>query len=267
MKSVRLLAVLALLAGPGLAVADEEAPKSQRWMLGLTHGPLKIVTVEAPEGRTLTYHYIVLRITNETGLPRDWFPLVKALTDTNRSYVAMGYEHALPDVRAAEGDEDLVAISATKGKIEPGQTLETAAIFGPIDPLYDTVRVQVIGLADPIAIYKVERYEVTVETPGVAYTQTGESGEAEPISQALTIQDIAYVDRNRVVQEALKKAVGEGEVPKPAVQYWEVRERRAYEMVFTRPGDEFGAHDDEILPGGEHWIVVGDVRLERQIKM
>lgn len=263
-----MIAVLVLgLFTLGVARA-EDAPTSSRWMLTLEHGPLKIVPVHGLDGQTVTYHYIVLKVTNPTSLPRDWHPLVKALTDTRRTYVAAGYEAALGDVQEQEANADLVALSATLGKIAPGQTLQTAAIFGPVDPLYDEIRIQVLGLADPVAIYKVERWDVEVETPGIEYTQTVEgSGEPQPITSGITVQDVAYLERNRQVLAAAKKTVGEGELPKPTVEYWEVRERRVYEMIFTRLGDEFRPDDDMISPGKEYWTVVGDVRLERQIRM
>ncbi len=268
MKQIPLLAALLLFCLGGVVRAEGDAPKSERWMLTLQHGPLRIVSYRTPEGRTVAYHYMTLKVTNGTSLPRDWYPLVKAITDTGRTTVAIGREEALDAIREQENDYDLVPVAKTQGKLAAGKTIDTVAILGPLDPLYDQVKVQVFGLADPIAIYKLERWNVEMEEPPVEYTIVDqETGEASPVTTGITIQDVAYLDRNKLVQKAMQKAVGEGEIPKPEVQYWEVRERRAYEMVFSRPGDEFRAADDLISPVKEGWDVVGDVRLERRIQM
>ena len=268
MKQLSLLAAVLLLVFTGAVQAADDAPASDRWMLGMDHGPLRIVKHRTVDRRTVAYHYMTVTVNNPTSLPRDWYPLVKALTDTGRVYVAVGWDEALDAIRAQEDNDKLVPTMKTNGKIKPGQTLETVAIFGPLDPLYDNVKVQVIGLADPIAIYKVERYDVEIEVPSVVYTEVDpESLEVNTLTTAVTIQDVAYTARNEVVHAAMEEAVGEGEVPKPEVQYWEVRERRAYQMVYDRPGDEFRPDDDMIAPKNEGWVAVGDVRLERQIKM
>jgi hypothetical protein len=269
MKQLSLIAIALLLVFTGAARAEDGQPSSERWMLTLEHGPLRIVEYRTVDRRTIAYHYITLKVTNGTDLPRDWHPLAKALTDTGRTYVAAGWDEALDTIRAKEQNPDLVPIASTRGKIQPGQTLDTVAIFGPLDPEYDRVDVQVIGLADPIAIYKVERYDVEIEVPaGAVYTLVDEgSGEAETLQTGVIIQDVAYVQRNALVRRAMQKAVGEGEIPEPQVQYWEVRERRAYQMTYSRPGDEFRPDDDLIRPVEEGWVAVGDVQLEREIKM
>lgn len=262
--------LLALLAvGTAWGEEGEGTPRAgTRWLLELEHGPLKIVPVHTGCSQPVTYHYMTLKVTNRGKLPRDWFPLVKALTDTNKTYVAMGFDEALEAVRAQEGNENLQPIGLTKGKIEAGETLDTVAIFGPLDPLYDRVRVQLLGLSDPIGIYKLEKYPVPVDLPdAVAYFQADPEGGYEKITEGVLIQDVAYLQRNAIVTKAMQKEIGEGKLPDPTSEYWEVKERRVYEMIYTRPGDEFRPDDDLISFEGEHWIIVGDVRALRQIKM
>ena len=270
MKQLAFSAALIVLvvAGFGMAQAEEERPEGSRWMLDLEHGPLKIIPVRSVTGADVTYHYMTLKVTNGTKHPRSWYPRVSAITDTGKVRRALNYADALEAIRAAEKNEDLVPVGNTMGKIQPGQTLETVAIFGPLDPLYDQVRVQVIGLADPIAIYKVERYDLPIEVDGVVYTQTdADTMQADVIKQGIVIQDVAYVTRNKAVQAEMGKELGASELPEPRIEYWEVKERRAYEMVYERLGDEFRADDDLITHEAEYWTIVGDVRLERQIKM
>ncbi len=270
MKPVWTLVGVLTLLSLGVARADDVGQKkSLRWTLTLDHGPLRIVTVESPTGARTTYHYIRLKVTNPTAFARHWVPLVKAITDTKKVVVATSHDEALDAIREQENDDQLVSVASTTGKIDPGQTYDAVAIFGPLDPLYDEVHVQVLGLADPVAIYKVERYDVKVETPsGATYTITNpESGETEAIDTGVVIQDVGYVERNREMRAAMKKAAGDGGIPAPKVEYWEVRERRVYDMTFLRPGDEFRPDDDLITAGREGWLVVGDVRLERQIQM
>ncbi len=183
----------------------------------MEHGPLRIVAMRDATGQVTSYHYMTLKVTNPGALARDWYPVVKALTDTERTYVAMGFEQALPAIRAQESNDDLVSIGTTKGKIQAGETLDTVAIFGPLDPLYDLVKVQLLGLADPIAIYKMSRYDVPVDLPDVVYMQAieGEDGEYEKVTQGILIQDVAYVERNAKVTAAMHKELGTASCPPP----------------------------------------------------
>ena len=87
------------------------------------------------------------------------------------------------------------------------------------------------------------------------------------MTQGIVIQDVAYVERNEKVQAAMQKELGTAELPEATVEYWEVSERRVYEMIYTRPGDEFRPDDDLISFERAHWRVVGDVKLLRKIQM
>lgn len=267
-KTLTLCAVLLVLFSGSTAFGEDEPAKGTRWLLTLEHGPLAIVTVPGAAGRGVTCSYITLKVTNPGALARDWFPVVKALTDTRRTYVAMGHDDALQAIRAKEGNSKLVPIGSTKGKIQPGQTLDTVAIFGPLDPLYDRVRVQILGLSDPIAIYKLERYSVPVELPDdVSYFEAIGDGEYRKIEEGVIIQDVAYVERNKLFMDAMRKEIGDGKLPDPTEQYWEVSERRVFEMIYVRPGDEFRPDDDLISFEKEHWTVVGEVKALRKINM
>jgi len=267
-KTIVLFAVLLVLLAVGTARGEDETRAGTRWLLTFEHGPLAIVSVSTGVGEPVAYHYMTLKVTNPTSLARDWYPRITAITDTNRRYGGWGHDEALEAVRAKEGDENLVPIGSTNGKIQPGQTLDMVAIFGPMDPLYDRVRIQLLGLSETIAIYKLERYTVPVPMPDdEAYFQGDGEGGFEKIEQGLVIQDVAYVERNAQVKAAMKKEVGEGEIPDPSVEYWEVKENRVFEMIYTRPGDEFRPDDDLISFEREHWTIAGPVKLLRQIKM
>ena len=101
----------------------------------------------------------------------------------------------------------------------------------------------------------------------MAYFQADGDGGYEKIAGGVLIQDVAYLDRNAMVKKLMLKELGEGKLPDPTSEYWEVKERRVFEMIYTRPGDEFRPDDDLISFEREHWIVVGDVKALRQIKM
>jgi hypothetical protein len=236
-----LLAVLALLAPAAVA---EEGGKTPRWVLGFEHGPLELVTVERPAGRVDTYLYMVGKVTNGTAFARDWVPLAKIVTDTGKTYVASGYTDGLAEVRRLEGNDALVSIESTTGKIEPGATIEFVAIFGVVDPQYHVATVQILGLADAIAVYQVKRYPTGV-----------------------VVLDEAYEARNQKVLEAAKAEAGVGELPAPTREWQEVAERRAYEMRFERQGDEFRPHDDPITARSEGWTILGDPTVIRTLDM
>lgn len=231
--------------------ADKET--RQRWMLNAKVGPLRTAIVRSAAGRTTSHHYMTITVTNPTKFARTWAPKVVALTDTNRRYLAMGGSTALPQIRKQERNKNLVLIGTTAGKIKPGQTLQTVAIFGRVDPLYDKITVQVFGLVDPIATYKVEQYGAKSGDDGVV------------LGADSVVVDSAYWDHNQKILKRLKKAAKDsgGDLPRPAVEYQEVAEARYWSMNFERLGDEIRAEDDIIRQKGEgEWKVKGEVGKE-----
>ncbi|MHC5009988.1 MAG: hypothetical protein ACYTG6_03440 [Planctomycetota bacterium] len=244
MNRFALFAMLLALLAFAAPLADAQPATGSRWALDLEHGRLRIVSLRQVDGTVVTYHYMTLRVTNNTGLPRDWTPLVRILTDTDRTFVAAGFNHALEAIQAQESNDALVPIETTSGKIQTGQTLDTVAIFGPVDPLYDRVRVQVFGLTDPIAIYKVDTYP-----------------------NGSVIQDVAYLERNKAILDALAEEYGADNLPEPEVQYQEIAERRVYQMHYERLGDEFRPDDDVIDHKSEGWTIVDEPKVLRVIKM
>jgi hypothetical protein len=134
--TIRILPVLLLigaLAVPAFS-ADDAAAAGARWTLKFTHGPLRIVRVSEGTGRSVSYHYMTVAVTNPTSLPRPWNPLAEAITDTKQTRLAVGNGHAIDEIRAAEHDNELVPIEATAGKIQPGETKKTAQEAGGTMP-------------------------------------------------------------------------------------------------------------------------------------
>lgn len=248
--SLLLGALLVVLSLSPAAAAEKET--RERWILKMSHGPLRTVIVRDATGKSTSHHYMTIKVTNGTKFARQWHPLVKAITDTKKTYLATGGSAALAAIRKAERNNNLVPIGNTAGKIKPGATLDTVAVFGRLDPLYDRVNVQVFGLVDPIATYKIEQY--------------GEkSGDGKVVLGAdSVVVDSAYWDHNRAILARLKKAAKEsgGDLPRPHVEYQEVAEARYWSMDFERLGDEIHAEDDIIRAKGEGWRVRGTVGQE-----
>ncbi|MDA1193995.1 MAG: hypothetical protein O2894_02315 [Planctomycetota bacterium] len=242
------LALAAWAASPATA-ADKES--RERWMLTFSHGPLRTVTVRNA-GSAATYHYMTIKVANETKHTRSWHPLVKALTDTKKTYVAGGYADALEEIRRAEKSKNIVLIGTTAGRLPAGTSHETVAIFGAVDPLYDNITVQIFGLVDPTATYKVEQYG------------DKSSGDTVVLGAGSVVVDSAYWDHNQGILKRLKAAAKEsgGEIAKPSVEYQEVSENRYWNMEYQRLGDEFRAEDDIITFHGEGWRVAGGVGAE-----
>jgi hypothetical protein len=241
----------------GLAVSwtpasAEDAPTRERWFLGMKHGPLSTVVVRDASGNSTAYHYMKLQVTNGTPFPRQWHPLVKAITDTKKTYIAGGSTVALDAIRKAESDAGLVPIGTTAGKLKPGASVNGVAIFGALDALYDRINVQVYGLVDPTAIYKVEQYgdksPDNAKAPDVV------------LGADSVIVDSVYWDRNQAILKRLKEAAAAagGSVPAPHVEYQEVAEQRYWSMDYERLGDEFYAEDDIIRFVREGWRVAGE---------
>jgi len=248
--SLLLGALLVTAAVTPAAAADKET--RQRWIFKMSHGPLRTVIVRDNAGRATSHHYMTITVTNETPFARQWHPLVKALTDTKQTYLATGGADALDAIRKAEGNRNLVPIGTTAGKLKPGTTLETVAVFGRLDPLYDRINVQIFGLIDPIATYKIEQYG-------------DKSTEGKVVLGAdSVVVDSAYWDHNQAILRRLKAAAKEsgGDLPRPQVEYQEVAEARYWSMDFERLGDEFRAEDDIIRSKGEGWRVRGEVGKE-----
>lgn len=243
------LALVAWLAGPASAAEKESR---QRWMLDFSHGPLRTVTVRSANGDSATYHYMTISVANKTKHARQWHPLVKALTDTKGVYLAGGYTDALGNIRRAEKNKNLVTIGSTAGRLKAGASHDTVAIFGPVDPLYDKITIQIYGLVDPTATYKVEQYGDKSTDDSVV------------LGKDSVVVDSAYWDHNQTILKRLKKAAKEsgGEIAKPVVEYQEVSESRFWNMEYQRLGDEYRAEDDIITFHGEGWKVAGAVGAE-----
>ncbi len=243
--SLLLVAVFVALA---ITPAAAEKESRKRWRFEHKAGPLRTVIVRG-SGKATAYHYMTIEVTNKTKFARHWHPLVKAVTDTKKTYLAGGNSGALSAIRKAEKNSALKAIGTTAGKLKPGQTIKTVAIFGVLDPLYDRINVQIFGLVDPIATYKIEQYG-------------DKSGDGNVVLGANSVVvDSAYWDHNQAILKRLKKAAKDagGDLPRPAVEYQEVREARYWSMDFERLGDEIRSEDDIIRAKGSGWLVKGTV--------
>lgn len=230
------------------AGAEDVKPSAGRWILDLKHGPLNTVAVTDSAGTTTAYHYMTLKVTNNTAFARDWRPMVRAIVDTkpNEPYYALPMTEALDAVRRQERDAKLPMLSETIGKIEPGVTIQCVAIFGRLCPMYDRVNVQIHGLASSVAVFKVEKY------PG----------------DRVIIVDAAYYDRNQKVLAEMRKEAkeaGSDKLPtaEPLVQ--EILERRYWDIEYTRRGDEYNAEDSPIEFKSEGWKLDGEPKVLRTI--
>jgi hypothetical protein len=228
---------------PAAPAADAKLPTgTRRWMLKLTHGPLRHVR----DGGS-TYHYVVLTVENQTGLARPWKPFVQAVVDGGkRTHVACGCGGALDAVRRRERDSSIQSLEASAGDLPSGQSRKIAAIFGPIDSGWNAVDVQVQGLVNPVVWHRVQKY-----------------------GEKVVISDSAYDARNEKVMEEVRKAAKEsgGEVPPSVPEYQEFVERRAYSMEWRREGDEFRPEDDIIEFVREGWKILGDPVVLRTVKV
>ncbi len=248
-------AIVILAAVCALNVQADEKPTRERWFLKLEHSPLRTVVLHDAGGNARAYHYMTMKVTNGTKFDRQWHPLVKAVTDTKQDLVAGGFTDALAAIRKAERKAGLVPIGTTAGKLKAGASVDTVAIFGPVDPLYDHINIQVFGLVDPIATYKIEQY--------------GDKSTADNVvlGENSVVVDSAYWDRNLKILKRLKAAAAEagGEVPQPHVEYQEVAESRYWSMDYERLGDEFNTEEDIIRFKKEGWKVKGDAKGLRVI--
>ena len=246
---------LALVAGAfsagGSATAAEDAPT--RWALDFTHGPLKTLQYDDGSGQAKPYHYMLMTVTNGTSHPRSWYPWIRAITDTpdpavtsgTKTYAAVGYSEALEAVQRRENNNELQVPNRTMGRLDSGATVHIAAIFGPMDAQYDHIRIEVRGLVDPVAVYKVRVFGDDPTDEGVIDPRT-------------MIVDGVYHEHNEALRaELLAENDGAGPLPASKHQYWVVKEDRFFEMRFERLGDEFGAEEDQIRFLGEGFKAAG----------
>lgn len=264
--ALALLASAAGLLAPAPAAAKEGEQGRKRWILDLTHGPLRTVVVSGAargaagqaEG-TQAYHYLTLHVANRTGFARTWAPSVKAHTDTGRTYIAGGHAEALAEIRKREGNANLQPLNATAGTLANGTSVDTVAILGPLDSLYDRVTIEIYGLVDHIATYKMEQYGNK--------SPEGARGDAVVIGPRTVIVDSAYYERNQRILAELRREAAEsgGLLPSPGVEYTEVAEERYWEAVYERLGDEFHAEDDMITFVRSGWKVKGEPKGLRVI--
>jgi len=261
LATARLAAIAAVVAAATPARADDPAPAApstdapkaasgKRWMLDFSHGRLQRVLVDDGTGRESTYMYMRFQVTNKTGLPRDWHPMVTATVDTRRDrpYYAGGYPLALERIRKISDDASLQAVETTwskglEGKIKDGESKSLVAIFGPVDPGWASFHVEFHGLVNPLTTLKAWVYDPT----------------------HVTFTDPVYVDRNAAVIAELTKAAGGAELAKPTAEYQVVIEKRVWVVDYARKGDEFRPDDDPIDFVGEKWKVIGEPKLIRKI--
>lgn len=242
-----ILPLLAACLGAFAGSARSEEKKG-RWMLDLQHGDLRVAAWPDAAGRTTPYHYITLKVTNNTAYAREWRPVVRAIVNTKPGSptYAMPLVEALDTIRRQERDPKLVPVNETAGLIQPGETKSCVAIFGRLDPMYHRVNVQIGGLVNPVVVYKVEKY------PG----------------DRVMIGDSAYYDRNQKVLEALRKEAKEASadrLPSAEVEYQEFLEDRQWDIEYTRVGDEFRAEDSMIRFQSKGWKIIGNPTLLRVI--
>ncbi len=237
----------------GSASAEGETPASAgRWMLGLEHGPLRVVSWSDGAGRSTAYHYMTLTVTNKTAYPREWRPNVRAVTqatahDPTLTAHAMPLVEALDAIRRQERAPGLVTVNETAGTIQPGKAIQCVAIFGRLDPAFHKVNVQIRGLASSVAVYKVEKF------PG----------------DRTIIVDAAYYDRNQKLMESLRREIREAgpdaRMPAPDVEFQEFLEDRYWDVEYSRAGDEYRAEDSALRFTAEGWKIAAEPRMLRVI--
>ncbi len=258
-RLLALAAVLAVLPAASSAFAEDPAPASadapkaasgKRWMLGFSHGRLQRILIDDGTGNETTYMFMRFEVTNKTGLPRDWHPLVTATLDTrsDKPYYAGGFPVALERIRRVLDEPELQAVETTwskrlEGKIKDGETKSLVAIFGPVDAGWSTFHVEFHGLVNPLTTLKANKYSET----------------------AFTFSEPVYVERNAQVLADLAKSLGGAELPKPTSEYHVVIEKRVWAVDYSRKGDEFRPDDDPIEFRGERWLVLGEPKLIRKI--
>jgi hypothetical protein len=249
MKNLAAVLSLSLLALAGSPAAEAEGEtKAGRWVLDFKHGPLNTVAWTDAAGKSTAYHYMTMKITNSTAFAREWRPMVRAIVDTkpDQPYYALPLTESLDAIRKQEKNAKLVMLNETIGRIEPGETKACVAIFGALCPMYDRVHVQVHGLVDSVAVFKVEKYG----------------------GDRMVVVDSAYYDRNQKILAALRqeaKESGSERLPSPEVEVHEMLERRYWDMEYVRRGDEFHAEDSMIHFVREGWKLDGDPKTLRVI--
>jgi hypothetical protein len=223
-------------AAGGERVAAPVGPR--RWMLGLSHGPLRVVN----DGGQ-TYHYALLTVTNDTKIARPWKPYIQAATDSGRTHVACGCSGAFERIKRRERKPSLLSVEASHGTIAPGESKELVAIFGPIDTSWSRLVLNVQGLVNTSVWHQVAKY--------------GQDAEGK---DQFVIHDAAYEERNAKLMAALQKAAKEsgGDVPAPTKEWKEFLERRAWAIEWKRMGDEFRPETDPIELVREGWRVLSE---------
>lgn len=235
--------------------AEEAVEKSGagRWILDLKHGPLNTVSWTDAAGVSTAYHYMTLKVTNNTAFAREWRPMVRAIVDSkpDAPYYALPLVQALDAVRKQEKDAKLLMLNETMGKLEPGQTISCVAIFGCLCSMYDRAHVQIHGLVSSVAVFKVEKYPAA-KNPG----------------DRNIIVDAAYYERNQAILAALRQEAREANsdsLPTPETEVQELLERRYWDIEYSRRGDEYQAEDSMIHFEREGWKLDGEPKLLRVI--
>ena len=112
------------------------------WTIDFKHTGLKYVTVAGT-----VYAYTTYEVTNNTGEDRDFDPIFRVETETDKLTYAMSNSMVLAAINAKHGKKFL-DIGDIEGTLADGASKQGAAIFFRLDPSADHVKVYITGLTD-----------------------------------------------------------------------------------------------------------------------
>ncbi len=129
-----------------------DASQAEPWKLDFEKGKFGAISVRNKAGRVRTLHYLVFKLTNESGSDVPLALHFRLATDVNEKDV---YRETV-DAKAAEavakhlGKKELVARADRPATLADGDSIECVALFGPIDSRWDELTMTVHGLEDVV---------------------------------------------------------------------------------------------------------------------
>jgi len=223
-------AILAMFAVP--ATAQDGGVRAAPWYLKFSHQDLDTITVPFKDGSSQTYYYMTFTLQNTGKVDAHCAFQVRA--DISASGRSKGRLIALPAsvpeevIRRIANVPDLKNVQQINQMkvIKPGTTVHGIAVFGSFDREWDTAHVTVSGVEPRVLHCRVRKYANGFVVPHRAYG---------------------------VHNAGVKAKAGKDDVGKDA--YVVLAHDVVWGMHYTRAGDEFAPHLDNINRVREGWEV------------
>lgn len=265
----KVLATAALLAA---AVLVDASARPGRWTLDFACEAFDRVLIPQPVGPSERHWYCLYSVSNPSGMDRELTLRLMVQAETSAGRCLEHWDVADPTVQKAvqahRGRNYLDAVQM-QGRLRVDERKDGIAVFGPLSPETDRIRLHVLGLSAPVIL---ERKPADFERLGregreVLLLTRGPDGACSLVSPFRHLDGVAY---DRLSPDEKAKAwpgpdaggspswrmLDTARLPGDAAAHYQ--ERQALRRTYARRGDEVRAQLDVYRLESEDWVLVAE---------